>query len=367
MSCSPHCLKTILMNLQTSKIFSMSALGVLLILFTSCQSQDEGGAPQGFAVNVIVAPVEKKSVTDSIDLVGSLSPNEKVEITSEISGIVSKIHFDEGASVDEGEVLITLDDRKLAARLDEAQANFELAKTNVARNESLLKTNTISQQAYDQSVNDYEAALATLDLRRRELEDATIRAPFAGVLGFRRVSPGQFIQAGTVLTTLVNINPIKADFQVPERFIGELQRGQRIDIKVAAYPKRTFEGTVYFVSPEVDVSTRNVLVRANMDNEEHLLKPGMFGNLSLVLAVKEDALIIPESAVIVRADQTVVVVVGADNKAEFRPVKIGLRLESEVEVTEGLNAGEQVITEGHQKLGPGSAVNPLGPEAGESA
>ncbi len=339
-------------------------IALAAIFMNACAPDQTGGSNQVHPVNVIVAPVEEKAVSEEIELVGSLAPNERVELKSEISGVIGEIHFKEGDTIEQGELLFTLDDQKLRARFAEAEANFILAATNRERNKSLLESSTISEQAFDQSVGAYEASAANLELRKRELEDANISAPFAGTVGVRRVSPGQYIQAGQPLTILVNSQPIKADFQVPERFIGILDVGQEISISVAAYPKESFQGEVYFVSPEVDESTRNVLVRAYIENDENRLKPGMFGNLRLVLSIRERALVIPESAFIIQADRSYVMAVDSQNTAQVRDVTAGLRLDGAVEILAGLAVGEHVITEGHQKIGPGAPVNPLGPEAG---
>lgn len=362
MNCSVRSRK----GLRKSPIRAVVALAFLQIIFSGCNRAPDEEQTQRRPVNVIVAPVEKKSVSENIDLVGSLSPNEKVELESEINGVISGIYFQEGDWVKKGQPLIELDDSKLMARVAVAEANFRLAETNRSRSRNLLDTNTISEQAYDQSVSEYEVGAATLELRKRELQDASIAAPFDGVVGLRRVSPGQFIQPGQILTVLVSIDPIKADFQVPERFIGVLRIGQEINIRVAAYVDESFKGNVYFISPEVDQTTRNVLVRATIENRQMRLKPGMFGNLSLLLQIREHAMVIPESALIVQADQSFVMSVAEDNTAHMNMVTAGLRLEGEVEILEGLNVGDRVITEGHQKLGPGTPVNPLGRETGEA-
>jgi len=337
------------------------------LIFSGCGGGEGGGPQQGSAVNVVVAPVERQKVTEVIDLVGSLTPNERVEIKSEISGLISRIHFEEGNTVAEGKLLVALDDQKLRARLAEAKANFTLARSNRDRNKTLLESKTISEQTYDQLIGDFDVAAATLELRKRELEDARIVAPFDGVVGYRQVSPGQFVQVGQTMTVLVNMNPIKADFDVPERFIGQLRTGQRIDITVAAYAQSAFTGEVYFISPEVEVTTRNVLVRAFIDNASGLLKPGMFGNLKLVLQEKEDALVIPESALIMRAEKSMVMVVDDDNIAQMRTVRAGIRMEGALEILEGLRAGERVIVEGHQKVGSGTPVNPRPYNVGKEA
>ena len=321
--------------------------------------------PRQFAVSVIVIEPELKPVSDKINLVATLAPNERVEIKNLISGVVTNIHFKEGDKVEAGDLIFELDTEKLRARVSEAEANFELAKINRERYLSLLQSNTVSQQEFDQAISRFSALNALLELRRRQLEDSILRAPFNGVVGYRRVSPGQFIPQGETITTLVDSNPIKADFRVPERFLNELHIDQEIFITVAAYSEEKYSGTVYFIAPEVDEDTRTIFVRATIENESGRLKPGMFGNLELVLQVKDEALVIPESALITQGNKTQVMVVNGDNTVQENYVTTGLRLDGEVEITGGLRVDERVIIEGHQKVGPGSLVNPLSVEAGQ--
>lgn len=342
---------------------ALCSIGFLVSL-SGCGNSDGDGQPPEFAVNVIVVESKIKPVSDKISLVATLAPNERVEIQNLISGVVTVIYFKEGESVEAGDLLFELDTEKLRARVAEAEGNYELAEINRKRYIKLLESNTVSQQEFDQAMSRYSVLSATLDLRRRQLSDSILRAPFSGVVGHRRVSPGQFIQQGETITTLVDINPIKADFQVPERFLGELELNQEINIAVPAYPMEKFSGNVYFIASEVAQETRTVFVRAILDNTSERLKPGMFGNLELVLQVKEKALVIPESALITQGNKIQVMVVGSDNTVEVNYVTTGLRLEGEVEITGGLNIGERVITEGHQKVESGSKVNPLSVEAG---
>ena len=159
-----------------------------MVIGPGCAPQDDESMPE-FAVNVIVELVVQKAVVDRIELVGSLSANERVEIKSEISGVLREIHFTEGGAVQSGQLLIKLDERKLRARLDEAQANFGLARTNMVRNQSLVQSNTVSEQVYDQSRSEFEAEQAAVELRRRELEETVIYAPFDGKIGIGHQGP----------------------------------------------------------------------------------------------------------------------------------------------------------------------------------
>ncbi len=342
---------------------ALCSIGFLVSL-SGCGNSEGEDQPPEFAVNVIVVESKLKPVSDKINLVATLAPNERVEIQNLISGVVTVIHFKEGERVEAGDLIFELDTQKLRARVAEAEGTFELAEINRERYIKLLESNTVSQQEFDQAMSRYSVLSATLALRRRQLDDSILRAPFSGVVGYRRVSPGQFIQQGETITTLVDTNPIKADFQVPERFLGELRINQEINITVPAYPMEKFSGNVYFIAPEVAQETRTVFVRATIDNTSERLKPGMFGNLELVLQVKEKALVIPESALITQGNKIQVMVVGSDNTVQVNYVTTGLRLEGEVEITDGLNIGERVITEGHQKVESGSKVNPLSVEAG---
>jgi len=336
-----------------------------LVFMLGCQNgKNEAQAPQ-FVVNVIVVESKLKLVSDKINLVATLTPNERVEIQNLISGVVTDISFEEGESVEVGDLIFELDTKKLRARLAEAEGNFELAEINRERYIKLLESNTVSQQEFDQAISRYSVLSATLELRRRQLDDSMLRAPFSGIIGYRRVSPGQFIQQGETITTLVDINPIKANFQVPERFLDDLKINQVINITVPAYPTERFSGKVYFIAPEVASETRTVLVRATIDNTSKRLKPGMFGNLELVLQPEGKALVIPESALITQGDRIQVMVVDSENTVKVIYVSTGLRLKGEVEITDGLNVGERVITEGHQKVEAGSKVNPLSGEVAQ--
>jgi membrane fusion protein (multidrug efflux system) len=197
-----------------------------------------------------------------------------------------------------------------------------------------------------------------LDLRKRQLKDTRITAPFAGVVGARAVSPGQVISPNTSLTWLVSLDPIKLEFNVPERFLSVCREGQDLEIKVAAWPEERFQGKVYFVAPFVETDLRTTLVKARIPNKDQRLKPGMFANLDLTLTIRDQAIVIPEPAIFRNLDEerALVYVVDENNQAQLRTVRVGERKSRKVEILQGLDAGEEVIVEGSQKIGPGSPI-----------
>ena len=326
------------------------------ILFTACSQSDSGGGQGAFPVSAVVAPVEQRALEDKIFLVGSLEAIEEVDLISEVDARIVEINFREGEPVREGQLLIRLDDRKLKANVAEMRARFNLAKANLERSATLLERETISQQDYDQARAEYDAAQALLDLSEEELEDAAIQAPFAGVMTERMVSLGQFTTRGQLLGSLVVMNPIEVEFNAPERYIAQIEMDQRIEITVESFPGETFQGEVVFISPRVDRDTRTVLVKAELQNPDHRLKPGMFGNLELIFKAREAALIIPEAAISYANDQASVVVMTPEKKAAFRNVDVGIRLAGEAEILNGLEENERVVVEGWQKMRPDSLI-----------
>jgi membrane fusion protein (multidrug efflux system) len=259
--------------------------------------------------------------------------------------------------VTNGQALVVLDDSKLAASVAEGEANFQLSKANYDRAKGLFDSQLISQQEFDQARTSFESTRANLDLNKRMLKDARIYAPFSGTVGSRSISPGQVIRKEAVLTTIVDADPVKVEFNVPEKVLAQVRVGQDIEIGVATYPGRKFQGKVFFVSPFVDLTNRTALVKAEVPNPKGELKPGMFANLDLTVTVRENAVVIPEVALtqILDKGRAMVFVVDANTNAQLRPVKLGVRLAGIVEV-DGVKPGERVIVEGTQKTVPGKPV-----------
>jgi membrane fusion protein (multidrug efflux system) len=279
---------------------------------------------------------------------------------------VREVNFEEGRPVQKGQLLVQLDPTKLKASLDESEAAFKLTEANFQRMKTLQKDNVMAQQEYDQAASAFEVSRASLDRKRRDLEDTEVRAPFAGVMGARMVSPGQVITKDTRLSSLVALDPVKIEVNVPERFLGEVRQGQKIEVKVAAYPSEAFKGDVYFVAPQVDPVTRTVLVKARLPNSDYRLKPGMFARLDLTLKIRDDAIVIPEDALILSGDAVMVFIIDDKQTAQIRMVKPGVRMAGKVEIIDGLKAGEQVIVEGHQKTRPGGLVKVANAETADA-
>ena len=314
---------------------------------------------------VVAVPVSKRPVAEELQLIGTALADEYVEIQAETSGTLAEVLFEEGEVVVAGQVLARLDRRKLVSSMEEAQANLTLSETDFQRITKLFQESLVSSQEYDIARRRLDADRALVDLRKRQLEEAEVIAPFDGILGSRQISPGQVITRDQSLTTLVDIDPIEIEFNVPERFLSVCEVGQTIRLQVAAYPDQSFEGQVYFVAPLIDLRTRTALIKARVANPDGKLLPGMFATLELILTIREEALVIPEAALfrLLPEDSAMVYVVDEEGVAQLRTIKIGARLARLVEARAGLAEGEQVIVEGYQKIGPGSPVALAPPQA----
>lgn len=344
------------MTVRSSLPFAIAASLALAVAACKPPAARQGASMP--PVQVIAVDVTRQPVHESLSLVGTLAPNEMIEVKSEIEGVVDAIGFKEGQPVKKGDLLVKLDETKLAASLSEAEANYKLSKTTYARNEELLRGKLISQQENDQAAAIFHQNAATVELRKRLLKDARIYSPFDGIATARLVSPGQVINRNTPLTSIVDLDPVKVEMHVPERFLSRLKQGQSIEIRVATYPGKSFKGTVFFIAPFVDQVMRTALVKAEIPNPDHDLKPGMFANLDLTISLREQALVIPEAAIAqtLDEDRAMVFVVDPSSIAQIRPVKLGVRMPGRVEILSGLEASDKVIVEGVQKVGPGSKV-----------
>jgi membrane fusion protein (multidrug efflux system) len=338
--------------------------GAALAQAPTAQAQSSKDAPKGPppAMPVKAAAARIAAAVDEVSAVGTLRADEAVTIRPEIAGRVVEFRFNEGQTVARGAVLVKLDQAELGAVLASSVAQAQLDKQRLERSEDLFKKSFISQQGLDESRSNYARSLAKQQEDAAKLAKTEMRASFAGVAGLRQVSEGQYVAAGTDIVRLEKIDQLKLDFRVPESFISKLKPGQPIRLLVDAYPDKAFAGTVYAIEPGVDDQTRTIQLRARIANPELKLRPGMFGRVQVQLGVREKAVWIPEAAIVPRGQDSYVFQV-VEGKAALMKVLTGARRVGEVEIVKGLSAGDLVVTEGTQKIGPGSAVNVLKEEA----
>jgi membrane fusion protein (multidrug efflux system) len=321
----------------------------------------KGAKPQGpMAMPVEAVKVETGTVTRDITAVGSMRANESVIIRSEIAGRIQAIHFSEGESVTQGAELVTLDATEFRAQLAETTATVKLNELNFRRAQELQAKNLLSRQSYDEAQAKLAESRAQQNVDEARLAKTKLFAPFAGVLGLRQVSPGDYIKEGQDIVNLEDIGSLKLDFRVPETYLAEIKLDQEVNIEVDAYPGRTFSGKVYAIDPRIDEQTRTVLLRAQIPNTDLLLRPGMFARVNLVLEQRAAALLIPEQALVPKAEEQFVYRI-VEGKALQSKVKTGQRRNGKVEVLEGLSSGDTVVTAGQTKLHDGAPVMVVSP------
>lgn len=319
------------------------------------------------ATAVEAATVETGPVVDAMTVSGTLRSDEDAVISAEISGRVNGVHFTEGQTVEQGDLLFTLDDAIYRAELSTAEANLELSRRNNERAIELLQRNAGTERARDEAQAQLAINEAEVNLARTRLDKTRIAAPFGGVVGLRQVSVGEYVTPGQDLVNLEDIDPIKVDFPVPERYLSSVEVGQSVEVAVEAWPERTFEGEVYAIDPQIDARGRSIAVRATIDNQERLLRPGLFAAVRLITERREQALLVPEQAVFAQGPRQLVYVV-VDGAARLTEVGLGERRVGQVEITSGLEAGDVVVTAGHMKLrdeAPVRIVDPAGPDGGD--
>jgi membrane fusion protein (multidrug efflux system) len=329
------------------------------------QAGPAGGPPAGFAMPVEAAPVRVGPSQRQIQAVGSLRSNESIIVRPELAGRIVEINFTEGQKVKKGQLLVQLDSSVPRAELVQMQASLSLAKANYERAQELHKRNAGTERALDEARWKLRNDEAAVKLSEARLEKYALMAPFDGVIGLRKVSVGDFVNAGADLVNLEQIDPLKVDFRVPEVFLASLRVGQRVAVTVDAMPGREFAGEVYAIDPLVDASGRAVVIRARIANPEDMLRPGLFARVALVVDEKPEAIFVPEQSLVPVNDQLFVfkVVDGQQGGkvVAFTKVKLGERRKGEAEIVEGLETGDVVVTAGLLKIRDGMPVQIMPP------
>jgi membrane fusion protein (multidrug efflux system) len=320
-----------------------------------------GAAAKGGAGPIAVEAVRAaaSTVREETTAVGTLRSNESVVVRPEISGRIARINFTEGSHVARGQLLIALDASVPAAEVEQAKANLALAKTNYGRTVELERQNFVSQTARDQALNGLRVAEAAAALAEARLAKTQIPAPFAGIIGIRQVSVGDYVKEGQDLVTLEDISSLKVDFRVPEQLLTSLRRGQTVEVESDTFPGKTYSATLDAIDPLVDQNGRALSIRARLRNVEGALRPGMFVRTRVILAERQNAVVLPEESLVpVGADQYVFRVV--EGKAERLKVSTGVRRAGQVEIVDGVRAGDVVVTAGQIKIRDGADVRVAG-------
>ncbi len=330
---------------------------VTLALLAGCEPAPSPGPSQSGrpAMPVIIATAASETVLQRVPAVGNLLANESVILRSEIPGLISNIKFIEGAEVTVGDLLIELNPEEHQALVEQTSASTELARLSFDRAQGLLKDSMISQQGFDEAQARLKESRATLRRHRSLLTKTRLLAPFSGTIGLRQVSPGAYIRSGQDLVNLEDIDPIKIEFKLSERYAAAIAIGQQIELKVDALPGQLFSGEVYAVDPQLDSRTRTFTLRAKAANSDHKLQPGMFARLNLVVERRTQAVVVSEQAIWPQGEQPFVYTV-IDGHAKLTAVTIGERFDGKVELRSGIQVGDPVIISGHMKIRDGSAV-----------
>lgn len=311
------------------------------------------GAPRAPAVEV--AKVESVTLIDETQSVGSLRSRQGVMLRPEVAGRVKQIFISDGQRVEKGQLLIQLDDQLQAAQLSQAKAELSIAQANHKRNQDLVAQNFISKRSLDESAAALDVAQAKLDLAAATLQRLKIVAPFNGVVGLKQVSVGDYLKDGADIVNIEDLDAVLVDFRLPERFQSKVQPGQKAQLNIDALPGRPFSALVQAVDPLIDANGRSVGIRGCIDNRQQQLRPGMFARVKTVFGVRDKALVIPEEAIVPQGGRAFVVKVVPGEQPDTLvsqrvAVKVGLRQPGKVEILEGLEVGDSVVTAGHQRL-----------------
>lgn len=315
------------------------------------------GAPERKKADplVTVAPVATQRFVDGIDAVGTALANEQAVLAAPVTERVARINFPDGGYVQAGAVIATLAQSQEGAQLAEAGAKSREARLKLDRLEALKRRGFATNAAVDAQIAAAQVAMAQAEQARATIGDRVIRAPFAGWLSLRTISPGSVVPAGTEIATISDISKIKLDFSIPETLLSAVKTGQPIEAVAQAFPDRKFNGSISSIEPMVDPATRSVKVRAILPNGDRSLRSGMLLRVRIEAAART-APAVPELALVGQGEESFVYVLGAEDKVKRTPVKTGIRQGGFVEILEGVASGTKIVTEGVVKLSDGMAV-----------
>jgi len=346
-----------------SRTIIISALSILLIgflIYNKMNSSEieskKNAAPNPDIAKKIGAQVSAYVVSpgkldNNVVSTGTVSANNEEQLFSEISGKITHIYFKEGGKVRKGELLVKINDADLQAQLAKAIAAKKIAGEIRDRDKKLLDKQGISQQEYDQSVSVLDQANADIALLNAQIAKTEIRSNYNGVIGLKSISEGSYITPAVKIASIQEIEPVKIDFSVPEKYTTQVRVGDLVTFTIPG-SKDVFHAKIFAIEPKIDLATRSLLVRAICPNQDEKVLPGSFANVELILKQIDNAIMIPTQAVIpvLKGQQ---VYVSRNGKGQIVPVETGLRNDTTIEITNGLHAGDTVITTGIMMLKPG--------------
>lgn len=332
-------------------ILAIALGGMIVYRITKNKAENEKGKDKNGKkppISVSAFVVTPQEFSNTISLSGSIDANEQIEIRSEVSGIVETISFTEGSNVNKGQVLFKVNDIELRAQLAQAKTRESLASENERRAKLLLQKEAISQEEYDIASADYRTAKAQTQLIQAQIGKTTVRAPFSGIIGLRSISPGTYVTPTTLIAKLVNTNPLKITFSIPEKYATEISKNSTISFTVPNMAE-TFSAKIYALEPAIEATTRTLQIRALTDNSGGKLLPGTFANIELPLKNIKNAIIIPTEAIVPIQDGKKVFI-ASNGKAKEVKVTTLTRTDKDVVITSGLKIGDTVLTSGVMSL-----------------
>ena len=313
--------------------------------------------PAGYNPRIPVSGVvlTPERIDNKISVTGSIEANESVELKSEISGIVEEIHFTEGSEVKKGDLLVSLDDDEISAQLEKMRYTQKLMKEREFRERSLLEKEAISQEEYDIALTELNTVASDIKVLQSQYQKTKIRAPFTGTVGLRYISVGSYLTPNESIVMLYSIDPAKIDFSVPEKYTKQVKVGDKVIFTTEAMDDPG-SGQIYALEPQVDPETRTLRMRALSPNPDRNMLPGQFAKVQLIFSTIEDALMVPTEAVIPELGGHKIFVSNG-GVVESKPVQVGIRTESKVQVVSGLEPNDTIITSGILQIRPGSQVD----------
>jgi len=299
-------------------------------------------------VNIMI--VKDTTVINNINITGSIEANEQVNLISETAGNITGIYFNEGGHVSKGQLLVKVYNQDLVAALKQNEYSVALAKENERRNKILLEKEAISQQEYDTSLTSLNSLNAQSDLIKAQIAKTEIRAPFSGTIGLRNISPGGYLSPQTSIATLVNVDPAKVTFSVPERYLPLIKRGGKISFTVASY-RDSFNATIYAIEPNIDLGSRSITVRAKAPNPNGRLTAGSFATIKLALDQIPKTIMVPTECVTPNLKSSQVWIY-KNGLAVSRDVQTDLRTDSQLQIVDGLKPGDSIVVSGIIQMRP---------------